>query len=92
MVNLEVSTPTFAVFTFVGVHSSQKFASRCVLELQWVVIHFFIVDGFSFHIFQSEELEFPVLTVFTLFSDRHITSTVEHVRNLLHRRFIFIPH
>ena len=72
VMDFEVSPFPFAVFTCVGAHSSQKFASACVLKGEWGIIHLGIEDGFSFHVFWSEELKFPDLS----FSSRFTYSSV----------------
>ena len=68
----KVSSFLFTVFTCVGVHSSQKFASACVLEGERGMVHCAIEAGFSFHVFESEELRFPSLSILARFSNRHI--------------------
>src|SRR6266516_2025812 len=89
--HFEVASCSLAIFTSGCVYSSQKFASFCVHEDSWEVIHIRLECGFSLHVLQAKELNFPHFPGLTLFSNREVTSTVEHGSNLLHRRFVYLP-
>src|SRR5712691_11072234 len=58
VMDLEVSPFPLTVFTFVGGHPFEEFASACVLVGPWGVVHFAVKDGFSVHVLEPEELEF----------------------------------
>src|SRR2546427_4751970 len=69
---LKVTSFCSAIFTFVRVHSFQKFASACVLEDEWRSIDIPVWDHFPFHVFDSEELRFGCLSIPSRFSHRHM--------------------